>query len=78
MNRYVTFPQVLVGFLGGAVGFLMGNAIGASNYPVMAVGAILGFGVGAGFVYMLGGGPGAESVGGAPGAARDIGGGGSE
>jgi hypothetical protein len=80
MNRYLlTFPQGFVGFFGAVVGFILGNAVGGSNYLVMAAGAILGFGVGAGLVYMLGGGPGDESVGGgAPAAARDLGGGGSE
>ena len=79
MNRYITFPQGFVGLLSGWVGFLLGNVVGSSNYLVMVAGAILGFGVGAGLVYMLGGGPGGESgEGGAPTAARDIGGGGSE
>jgi hypothetical protein len=80
MDRYLlTFPQAFVGFFGTVVGFIMGNAVGGSNYLVMVAGAILGFGVGAGLVYMLGGGPGGESVeGGAPVAVRDIGGGGSE
>ena len=64
MDRYLflTFPQALVGFAAGAVGLLIGNAVGGSNYLVMAAGAILGFAVGAGFVYMLGGGPGGEPV----------------
>jgi hypothetical protein len=80
MDRYLlTFPQGFVGFFGAVVGFIMGNAFGGSNYLVIVTGAILGFGIGAGFVYMLGGGPGGDSVeGGAPGAARDIGGGGGE
>jgi hypothetical protein len=79
MSRYITFPQGLVGLLSGWVGFLLGNAASGSNYLVMAAGAILGFSAGAGLVYMLGGGPGGESAeGGAPAAARDIGGGGSE
>jgi hypothetical protein len=79
MNRYVTFPQAFVGLLSGWVGFLLGNAAGGSNYVVMIAGAILGFSAGAGLVYMLGGGPGGDSVeGGAPVAARDLGGGGSE
>ena len=60
MNKFVTFPQCFVGFLLGAVGFFLGNAVGASNYLIMVAGAILGFGVGAGFVYMLGGGPGGD------------------
>jgi hypothetical protein len=79
MNRYITFPQGFVGLLSGWVGFLLGNAAGGSNYLVMIAGAILGFSAGAGLVYMLGGGPGGESAeGGAPAAARDLGGGGSE
>jgi hypothetical protein len=79
MNRYITFPQGFVGLLSGWVGFLLGNAASGSNYVVMIAGAILGFSAGAGLVYMLGGGPGGDSVeGGAPVAARDLGGGGSE
>ena len=62
MGRYLTFPQGVVGFGLGAFGFLIGNAVGASNYLVMVAGAILGFAVGAGFVYMLGGGPGGDST----------------
>ena len=80
MGRYLlTFPQGFVGFFGAVVGFILGNAVGGGNYVVMVALAILGFGIGAGFVYILGGGPGGDSVGGgASVAARDIGGGGGE
>ena len=80
MGRYLlTFPQGFVGFFGAVLGFIIGNAAGGGNYLVMVALAILGFALGAGFVYMLGGGPGGASVeGAAPGAARDIGGGGGE
>ena len=80
MGKYLTFPQGFIGFFGGVLGLVIGNAVGGgSSYLTIAAGVILGFAVGAGFVYMLGGGPGGESGGGgAPGAARDSGGGGGE
>jgi hypothetical protein len=79
MRGFLTFQQVFVGFAWGVIASIIGNAVGGGSYPAMAIGALLGFGAGAGFVHMLGGGPGGASEGvRGPGAARDSGGGGSE